>query len=349
MEMMEKEYEPATVARVETARIASIKGLMSLTRAALFSTLLVSSFAFLPSAKSDAYKEAFPTVPEASWVGLRLMILPQSKALQHYGYQELYQDTDKNTEKEYVPLRYEDYVGRLVRVVGIGRGNVPNGEHVDEADLQLEGDKKIIHGDIDHGCMTDVAPVSDLETARKLYLGKTLWLSNDHLNTYDPQKDTSDVPGSPAWHQAFQKIAIKQYSPVKVVDIVPGWYASAPTRFIVQEESEAGAQGYVDVHMSDTNVPDNLRAIDRFENTFSESDPRTKYLWSPKVWSALENKQVFLGMTAQQARMSWGAPKEVQKLAGQNDTEQWVYDPTHVLILKEGILEDISSQPAPAK
>jgi len=322
---------------------------MGLTRAALFSALLAASCAFLPAANSDTYTEAFPTVPEANWAGLRLIILPQSKALQHYGYQELYQDANKDTDKEYLPLRYEEYVGRIVRVVGIGRGNLPGGDHVDEADLQLEGNNKIIHGDIDHGCMTDVAPASDLETARKLYLGKTLWLSSDHLSTYDPQKDTSDAPGSPALHEAFQRVPIKQYSPVKVLDVVPGWYASAPTRFIVQEEAGTEAvQGYVDVHMSDTNIPDNLRAVARFQDTFSESDPRTKYPWSPKVWSALENKQIFLGMTAPQVRMSWGAPKEVQT-AGQSGAEQWVYDPAHILILKEGVLEDISSQPAPAK
>ena len=346
---MAKEYQPLPAARVKTARRTGVKGRIAFLHAALISTLLASSFAWLPAAKSDAYKDAFPTVPETSWVGLRLIILPQSKALQHYGYQELYQDTEANAENEYAPLRYEDYAGRIVRVVGIGRGNVPNGEPVDEADLQMEGSKKTIHGDIDLGCMTDVAPVSDLETARKLYLGKTLWLSSDHLTTYDPQKDTSDAPGSPAWQEAFQKVAVKQFSPVKVLEIVPGWYASAPTRFIVQEEADPeGALGYVDVHMSDTNVPEALRAVDRFEDTFSESDPRTKYLWPPKVWSALENKQIFLGMTAPQVRMSWGAPKEVHK-AGQSDTEQWVYDPAHILIFKEGVLEDISQPPAPAK
>ncbi len=314
---------------------------------------LAPLFAFPVGAASNAYTQAFPTIPESQWVGLRLMILPQSKALQHYGYQELYQDPSqdaKDAAQKYAPLRYEDYVGRIVRIAAIGRGNLPNGDHVDEADLQLEGDKRLIHGDIDHGCMTDVAPVSDLENARKLYLGKTLWLSRDHLDTYDPEKDNADAPGSAAWREAFQKIPIKQYSPVKVIDIVPSWYASAPTRFIVQSASgPESAQGYVDVHMSDTNIPENLRTIDKFEDAFSETDPRTRYPWSLKVWDALEQKQIFLGMTALQVRMSWGVPKEVQKPAGLNGTEQWVYDPAHVLMLKDGVLTEISGEPAPEK
>ena len=312
-------------------------------RAALFSLFILAWSASLPGARGDSYNDAFPTIPESHWIGLRLTILPQSKSLQHYGYQELYRDSDK----EFVPLPYAEFVGRVVRVVSIEQGKGPDGERLDEADLQLEGDKKIIHGDIDQGCMNDVAPVSDLDAARKRYLGKTLWLSSDHLSTYDPQKDTSD---SPAGQEAFQKIRVKQFSPVKIMDIVPGWYASVPIRFIVQEASGSeGAAGYVDVHMSDTNIPESLRAVGRFEDTFMESDPRKKYLWSPKVWAALENKEIFLGMTDQQVRMSWGEPKEIHKLAGQNHTEQWVYDSTHTLTLNDGALENISRLSVPAK
>ena len=309
-----------------------------------------SSASTLPAAANSSGAGLFPTIPESKWIGLRLMILPQSKALQRFGYQELYQDPAKDNGKDvqYAPLPYADYVGRIVRVVGIGRGNLPGGDHVDEADLQLEGSKQIIHGDIDQGCMTDTAPVSDLETARTLYLGKTLWLASDHLSTYDPQKDTADVPTSPAWHQAFGKTPIKQYSPVKVLDIVPGWYASAPTRFIVQDESGTeGAQGYVDVHMSDTNVPESLKAADKFQDTFLTADPRLANPWPAKVWTAIENKQIFLGMTAPQVRMSWGAPKEVHAVAGQPGTEEWVYASAHTLTLKDGVLQEASQEASP--
>ena len=305
-----------------------------------------------PAVKADSYTDAFPTVPEAKWVGLRLIILPQSKALQHYGYQELYRDPNgklagNNPDTEYPALPYDAFAGKIVRVVGIGQGHGPDGETLDEADLQVEGTQETIHGDIDHGCMTDVAPAADLETAQKLYLGKTLWLASDHLTSYDPQKDTSDAPTSPAWHEAFERVKVKQFSPVKVLDIVPGWYASSPIRFVVQAAS--GEQGYVDVHMSSTNVPANLQAVDRFQDKFLETDPRTQYAWPPKVWAALENKEIFPEMTAQQVRMSWGAPKGTQTISGQDHTEQWTYDPGYVLTLKDGVLQTITSQPAPSK
>ena len=246
------------------------------------------------------------------------MILPQSKSLQHFGYQELYQDAGK----AYTPLRYEDYAGRIVRVRGIGHGRAVNGEVFDEADLQLEGTKEVIHGDLEQGCMNDVGPVSDLENARKRYLGKTLWYSDDSLKSGD------------------RKIKVKQYLPVKVLEVVPGWYAPVPVRFIVQ--TKTGQRGYVDVHMSDTNVPASLQSRSRFEDTFLETDPRKTYAWSPKVWAAIENKEVFIGMTAQQVRMGWGDPKEIVTFSRPDHREKWVYDRGHVLTLKNGRLIAIS-------
>ena len=290
-------------------------GLLRTVGTAFLLTALVFSS---PPAWGEPYADAFPTIPESDWVGLRLMILPQSKSLQHFGYQELYQDAGK----AYTPLRYEDYAGRIVRVRGIGHGRAVNGEIFDEADLQLEGTKEVIHGDLEQGCMNDVGPVSDLENARKRYLGKTLWYSDDSLKSGD------------------RRIKVKQYLPVKVLEVVPGWYAPVPIRFIVQ--TKTGQRGYVDVHMSDTNVPASLQSRSRFEDTFLETDPRKTYAWSPKVWAAIENKEVFIGMTAQQVRMGWGDPRETVTLSRPDHREKWVYDRGHVLTLKNGRLIAIS-------
>lgn len=293
---------------------------------------------------ADTPADPFPTIPEAKWAGLRLIILPQSRAVQHYGYQEMYRDTDK----EFVPLPYDEFAGRIVRVARIEQGHGPNGETLDEADLQLEDDKKTIHGDIDGGCMDDVALVSDLEMARTLYRGKTLWLASDHLSTYDPAKDLSDSPAALVLHEAFQQIKIKQYSPVRVLDVVPGWYASAPIRFIVQAEGTQApgdqVSGYVDVHMSDTNVPKPLQAVSRFRDVFLEADPRAAYpSWPAKAWAAIESKEVFDGMTAPQVQMSWGAPKAIRRGSG-DQTEQWAYGANYTLTLKSGVLASIGKR-----
>ncbi len=299
---------------------------------------VIALASLLSGVRAGTSAEPFPTIPEANWTGVRFILLPQSRAVQHYGYQEMYRDTDK----EFVPLPYDEFAGRIVRVVGIEQGHGPSGETLDEADLQLEDDKKTIHGDIDGGCMDEAAPVSDLEMARSLYRGKILWLASDHVSTYNAAKDVSDSPADLALYEAFGRVKIKQYSPVRVLDVVPGWYASAPIRFVVQDESTKAA-GYVDVHMSDTNVPKDLQAVSRFRDVFLEADPRAAYPWPAKVWTAIENKEVFDGMTATQVQMSWGAPKAIRRTSG-SQTEQWAYAPSYTLTLKNGILTGIAKQ-----
>ncbi len=293
---------------------------------------------FVAGAWADATADPFPTIAESHWTGQRFILLPQSRAVQHYGYQELYRDTDK----EFVPLPYAEFAGRIVRVTGIAQGHGPNGETLDEADLQLEDNQKTIHADIDHGCMEDAAPVSDLDTARTLYRGRTLWLASDHVSTYDAAKDLSDSPAALALHEAFGQVKIKQYSPLRVLDVVPGWYASAPVRFIVQDAA-TGATGYVDVHMSDTNVPKDLQAVSRFRDVFLENDPRIAYPWPAKIWTAIENKEVLVGMTAPQVQMSWGVPKNIRRTNGEQ-AEQWAYAANYTLTLKNGVLTAITKQ-----
>lgn len=299
----------------------------------------VALAALLPAVWGDAPGLLFPTVPESGWIGMRLVVLPQSRAVQHYGYQELYRDTDKNlaprTDKDFAPLPYAPYAGRVACIVRIEQGHGPNGEALDEADLRFEDTKEIVHGDIDHGCMNDVAPASDLENAKKQYVGRTLWLASDHLSTYEADKDVSDAPDSPALQQAFKRVKIKQYSPVRVLEVVPGWYARAPVRFVVQVEATKET-GYIDVHMSDTNVPSDLQAKSRFEDVFLEANPRKVYLWPAKVWAAIEDRQVYAGMTAQQVRFSWGTPKSVRAISLAE--QQWTYAPGYRLALKDGIL-----------
>lgn len=282
--------------------------------ALLLSFFLFSLVAPLMAAGKSSYADAFQTIPEREWVGLKFVLLPQPKSLQQYGYQELYRDADK----EYAPLRYDDYAGKIVRVTGIGHGKASDGELFDEADLQVQDTGESIHGDIDQGCMNDVAPVADLEAARAHYLGRTLWFSEDHLSTEG------------------HRIPVRQYLPVQVLEIVPGWYASVPIRFIVREKT--GQSGYVDVHMSDTNVPEKLRVRGRFEDTFWETDPRKTYPWPAKTWRAIESKEVFVGMTAQQIRMSWGDPPEIIKKSANGLRESWKYDGNHLLSLQNGRL-----------
>ena len=161
-----------------------------------------------------------------------------------------------------------------------------------------------------------IALVDDLEKARAAWVGRTVWSREMLLQTYDADRD------------AIGFVKVKKYAPVKVVEVLPGWDEEKPARFVL--ETAVGERGFLDVNLSGTNVPKELRHLYRFEHRFLSADPRLTHGWPPRVWAAIENNQVLAGMTAEQVRLSWGEPNQV-------NGDEWSYD-GGVLRFRQGVL-----------
>ena len=59
---------------------------------------------------------------------------------------------------------------------------------------------------------------------------------------------------------------------------------------------------------------------------FLTEDPRRGLDWSSEIWTAIEDTRVVVGMTAAQARMSWGDPRRIEHVvAGAGREERWLY------------------------
>jgi hypothetical protein len=190
----------------------------------------------------------FPTIEPPDWKGVRFTFLPQQKMFQQYGYQSFHLPTDPRHS-----LPYAKYVGKVAVVTGVSTF-----QYGWIVTMAVEGTGEKIIAEVYTGTLNAVAPAQDVENARRLYKGKTLW-TRHHLTTYNEELDQTGVA------------SISHYVPVKVVDVVPGWEASEPVRFVVS--TEAGFDGFIDVHMSDTNISDSLRQYNRFENIFLLSPP----------------------------------------------------------------------------
>jgi hypothetical protein len=64
--------------------------------------------------------------------------------------------------------------------------------------------------------------------------------------------------------------------------------------------------------------------------------------WSKEAGKAVIDGEVFLGMSAAQAKASWGEPKDVNQTLGSWGThEQWVYEEENYLYLENGKLTSI--------
>ena len=197
-------------------------------------------------------KTIFSFRPISSWEGERFIFLPQPKSSQKYGYQA-FQGRNEN----YSHSRYSEYVGRIAKVISVKKADFLS---YDVTFKMEDNGKKFTKRIPEFDSIMGIAPVVDIDNARKRWLGKTLWYTKESIVTYDA--NTED----------FGSIKVEKYSPVKVIDIVAGWHEHSPVRFIIQ--TDGGQQGFVDVTISGTNVSKTLRDFSRFKNYFSETSPK---------------------------------------------------------------------------
>lgn len=294
-------------------------------------------------------KAAEPTAgpvyrPLEKLVGERVIFLPQRLSMQHFGYQSFSGGTGR-----FGNPTYAEAVGRIGKIT-----EVSDSYYSGKITIQMEDNGQIYFGS-GRDSINGIGIVSEIDDARAKYIGKTLWYKKTRLETYDESKEVVEnidytQPAKPAKPITLddlkkadaEKIRLKKYSPVKVVDVVAGWYHDHPIRFILR--SPGGEEGYEDVTITGTNVSDVLRETFTFDKSFLLEDPRKKNKWSKNVWNAIENEKVYVGMSAEQARMSWGKPKEINKTTtGKRAHEQWVYSSGSYLYFENCVLSAIQN------
>lgn len=137
----------------------------------------------------------------------------------------------------------------------------------------------------------------DIDYVRANFIGKMLWLRNREAETYDvATKET-------------KYFKVKNLQPVKVLDVVLSDSESWPLRFILRD---ALGQQFIKVSKhSGTNSHPESESSYKFQEMFFTEDPRKKYTWDEKTFRAIEDGKLFVGMSKEQARMSWGKPLEI--------------------------------------
>jgi hypothetical protein len=189
--------------------------------------------------------------PIGSWLGERFVFLPKHKTLQTFGYRDFHIGEDL-----YRTPSYHEYVGRVGRVTSVH-------QWCDQWDVEfeMEDNGERLSAVAGAGGIDGIAPVADIERARAVWLGKTLWYKKAWFESYD------EVTG------AVRPVYLKKNARVKVVDIVAGWSHDEPVRFRLRTSD--GKQGHTDIAWSGTNSCHHARVhADTFESSFFPRDPR---------------------------------------------------------------------------
>lgn len=252
--------------------------------------------------------------PLASLVGEKIIFLPKLISLQKPGYD--YQPLGAQSH-EYTP--YEQLVGKTGVIIEI-RGDNPLAQHVI---IRMDGDNGMSLDTMAvEGSIQDICTIKDVEDARARWLGKSLWLKGSVLETYD------------AANGKFGEVSLGRFAPVRVTDVVVGIFDSAPIRFILR--SSTGVEGYLDVNLTGTNVHEGSRQFSRFPDTFFEADPKITFKqWPEKAWTAIGSQHIYVGMSRDQAELSWGKPRTVNAtMTAAGVREQWVYADNQYLYIE---------------
>lgn len=187
------------------------------------------------------------------------------------------------------------------------------------------------HADPDKVTVLDVALVRDLQAAREKYIGKKYWILRHELIALD--------------NKEIRGVRFKAFTPVVISDVLAGDNSFVPVRLVIKNDQ--GEEGWLDMAVSPSNGGGGTSTVigeASLVSALSDVDPHLLFKFSPKVWNALENGTVFIGMTKEQATMSWGEPKSVNRTvtAGRSH-EQWVYENNSYLYFDGSVLTGVQN------
>ena len=246
-------------------------------------------------------------------LGKRLYILEKSIALQKYGYQHIYPDTNDY----FAPcVSYSELAGKIVKITNIIKDSSANYKLtlLDETSGKYYKTTAYPLSEKIGNHINDVAYYDDLDKAKQNWLNTTVYLKTSLLYTYNAKTEE------------IKKFKVDKYTSVKIVDVQWSMDDYDPITLVLEcRDKKIGA---VDTRYSYTNSTKST--IDESKRpwfkTFMNYDPQTKYKISNSDWELIKAGKVKVGFSKINCELAWGAPSSINKTTTSSFiSEQWVY------------------------
>jgi hypothetical protein len=266
--------------------------------------------------------EIFKYHPIEEWVGRKFVFAPAPKYYQENGYLGVSGGKGKDGRPT-----YEECASRIGTVVNVKKDVARErslGENVwvSEVEIKMDDNGQVYTVRAADNCMGCMVPIEEGWAARAKFTGKTVWCKIGNLRT---QEEGGGIP-------------VKPLSPVQIIDVSLNRDGGAPFRLTLR--TPAGETGFADVAFSATNVPPDWFNMASFKEHFLETDP--KIMWPANILNAIEHKQIIIGMSGEQVRLSWGFPEKINTTVNASGrSEQWVYAEDKYLYFENGTLTAI--------
>lgn len=108
---------------------------------------------------------------------------------------------------------------------------------------------------------------------------------------------------------------------------------------VVFKQNGSTKEGFLNIRLSCVNKSTGMFGID-FDKALSFDDPKLKYPnIKPAIWTVIQNESMRVGMTKEEAELSWGKPKDITINGA---IEEWVYESSGTITFKNGLISLIS-------
>jgi hypothetical protein len=208
-----------------------------------------------------------------------------------------------------VRIPYAEHVGKQVTVTAVVpfAAGYNQQEYMVSMTVNETGEKLL--GRTMRGQLEGLVLTSDLNNARKQFLGKTVYSKFRELSgLYIPGGDTTP-----------RAVSTAIGGPVTVVDVYAGNQSEEPIWLIV---SVNGEKAVLPIAYSWTNMPTQAwTQTPPWQDALFTEDPRVSLGGSYELWSQIQNGNVAAGMSKGQVQLSWGKP-----LRTEADDSVWIYD-----------------------
>jgi hypothetical protein len=290
------------------------------------------------SAKTTAQETAvLPPAPDfieiEAWPGKWFVVLEKPAIYCKYGY-DLYTcpridscrgPVDSAMISKYHRARCDKFAGCRLKALSVTpRGN--------EWTVSFEEEKSgmKLYARTVKGVFGDIALESDLDGAKKRWIGKKVYSARGFLTAFDNGKALG--------------IKVRLQDSLKVYDVRFG-LAPLPTKPVwLMVETARGEKGTIPVYYSWTNVKKELRRTGNpWDDDVFEISPERTYTIDAPTWDIINSHTVRVGMTRDAVRLAWGFPLSVKtEPVDGKQRECWVYqaqrvcfDEKEVVLVKE--------------
>ncbi len=272
-----------------------------------------------------------PSLTVDKWVGRQfvlLEILPAFRANGHHLYASPALDRESGPVDRTIAcasnrLRHDPFVNRYATVEAAAP--LENGEYM--VTFSLDTLDVVAFAQTHQGSVEGIAAVDDLKAAKRQWFGKRVYSRRRIIDHYD---STSG---------AFSNSKVSINEPVTVVDVRFGTTPLPPKPIWLIVEDTSGTRGFIPINQSWTNVASaKWSAQAPWEADIVAKKPRALYDWDPYVWEQIDKHNIFIGMTAEQVRLSWQNPqRRLVSTNGDSSLVRMVYN-NNTLIFRNDTL-----------